>query len=85
MSHDEMCSDISHILMSHNEMCSDISHIREVADALSWTDCVWGWKGIWPAGQRVTLMTHSLVEISPLKTPRMKVLKAQQSLTLILS
>ena len=39
----------------------------------------------WSVGQRVTLMTPSLVEMPLLKSPRLKVPKAQSSPVLILS
>ncbi|KAG8511110.1 Elongation factor 1-alpha 1 [Galemys pyrenaicus] len=48
----------------HDEMFSDIYRIREIADRL----CL-RWRGRWSVGQRVTLMTRSLVEM---KAPRAK-------------
>eukprot|EP00069_Balaena_mysticetus_P020245 bmy_12643T0 len=61
-------------LISHDEMFSDIYKIRKVTDGL-----VRRWRGRWSVEQRVTLMTRSLVEMHPLKAPRAKVPKAQQS------
>ena len=55
--------------ISPHEMFSNIYKIWEVAEG-----CVWRWRGRWSAGQRVTLMNHSLVEMLSLKAWKAKVL-----------
>ncbi|EHB15364.1 Translationally-controlled tumor protein [Heterocephalus glaber] len=55
---------ISRDLISHNEMFSDIYKIREIG-----MGCTWRWRARWSVGQRVTLMTRSLVEMPLAKAP----------------